>query len=302
MITKLVSLVTVAVTKRYKSYRSIYTISPRSMSLCSCSSTSRHAIYLSTDLASKVVISGAVLSLLIEEMSYNDGGHIEGLLFGREIRKTESDCSDSDENKVKVLITIGIIRFLSFRGRKQQGFDYDVSCANRNDIIGVFSLRRDNYELPSVRDMIFARSISQMNSIIRNPIILIVNTSRVSNTTSWLLGLQYSCFISSSTKGPEKLPIDVLSIATDGVFTFKSQSVYRQDETGDAHARKKAAEDVVSCASTIMYAVEILSQVQEEIRQVVELEAEIDVLKKQLSSSTKISVITSSSSSSSYSS
>ena len=101
---------------------------------------------------------------MIEEACYSDG-HIEGLLFGKELTIYEADCSgdtiitkfftqnmsqhnpnfipqtDSDENRMKTAVSIGINKFISCRGRcylKAEDLMKEIEEAmiSRSEIIG----------------------------------------------------------------------------------------------------------------------------------------------------------------------
>jgi len=183
-----------------------------------------------------VLISGNILSALIEEAS-RDTDCVEGLLLGNILSKTFADISDSDEKKVTVSTSIGIVEFLSFRGRAPQSiFDSTVASST----IGVFSVRRDAVNQPSFRDVIAARKLFERRFQLHRPpgydtqqyysqrtvVIIIINIPDRS-IPSWIMQMQYSGFvINDSNWSPVKIPIEVVSLLPENPFDFKSLTLH----------------------------------------------------------------------------
>ena len=156
---------------------------------------------------------------------------IEGVLIGTVRVISSSEISDTEEDKLTLSTCIGITEFLSYRGRAPLRHHQQ----QQPEEVGVFSVRRDVLEQPSFRDVVAARKIAAKQGRSRAVVIVVINVPERGPDPSWIVSMHYSCFALSKSGSPYKIDLEVLSLAPENPFNFKSlllHSSVRESQSG----------------------------------------------------------------------
>ena len=215
--------------------------------------------------------------------------------------------SDYEEEKVTAVVSVGVTRYLSYKGRIQDFQEEIKGMKDKEieDVVGCFIIRRDKASQPSLRNVRYLQTLQQMNKDLPFPILLVLSVPPLvaSQASSWIISMSYNAYcLSPDSNSVLSLPVHIVTSNGSGdssngagnigsnridsridesVFNFNSFSLYSKDEF-DSNKQRKANLDIVATADTFIHTMQKLDDIKGEILQVIDLENEVSELRQKV--------------------